>query len=88
MAKSSFLRTGQMATACGDNAIRIFKEEKAEDNVSSMNVSMSACVYDAHLQDVNAVAWRPGDKELLLASCSDDGTVKIWQIQTEDDDNA
>lgn len=31
----------------------------------------------AHSQDVNCVDWNPIE-EGLLASCSDDGSVKIW----------
>ena len=35
-------------------------------------------VPDAHGMDVNCVAWGPGS---LLATCSDDETVKIWEVE-------
>ena len=35
----------------------------------------------AHSADINGVRWEPSGK--LLASCSDDGSVKIWQATAE-----
>ncbi|PSC75373.1 F-box-like WD repeat-containing TBL1X [Micractinium conductrix] len=35
----------------------------------------------AHSADINSLRWEPSGK--LLASCSDDGTVKIWQATAE-----
>lgn len=32
----------------------------------------------AHDQDVNSISWHPHDD--VLASCSDDGTVKLWRL--------
>ena len=34
----------------------------------------------AHSQDVNCVKWNPKDSN-LLASCSDDSTIKLWNVQ-------
>ena len=34
------------------------------------------CPQGAHSADINSLRWEPSGK--LLASCSDDGTVKIW----------
>ena len=36
----------------------------------------------AHANDVNCVQFHPIDG-LLLASCSDDGKVKIWKVQLD-----
>ncbi|MCE2054984.1 Cytosolic iron-sulfur protein assembly protein [Datura stramonium] len=33
----------------------------------------------AYEMDVNSVQWNSGDRK-LLASASDDGTVKIWEL--------
>jgi WD40 repeat protein len=33
----------------------------------------------AHDQDCNCVDWNP-TKPSLLASCSDDGTIKLWKF--------
>merc|ERR1719312_982801 len=34
---------------------------------------------DSHGMDVNCVAWNPRETS-ILASCSDDETVKIWSV--------
>jgi WD40 repeat protein len=70
--------TGLLATASGDNAIRIFKESPPEGCDSQINFSLEAKVI-GHSQDVNAIVWNPSVQG-LLASCSDDGDVKLWQI--------
>lgn len=38
-------------------------------------------VQGAHSADINSLRWEPNGK--LLASCSDDGTVKVWQATAE-----
>ncbi len=35
----------------------------------------------AHSADINSLRWEPSGK--LLASCSDDGTVKVWQATSD-----
>lgn len=70
--------TGLLATACSDNAIRIFKET---DNSSPNEpcFDLMTTEHTAHNEDVNCVAWHP--KELgVLASSSDDSTIKIWLV--------
>ena len=39
-------------------------------------------VEQAHATDVNSVSWNPKQPG-LLASCSDDGTVKVWKLKTD-----
>ena len=72
-------KSGLIATACGDNGIRLFKM-KADDSYE-----LVCCLEDAHSQDVNCVAWNPV-KEGILASTSDDGEIKIWKIIGDADD--
>ncbi|KAG2295699.1 hypothetical protein Bca52824_042368 [Brassica carinata] len=36
-----------------------------------------------HDMDVNSVQWSPCEENRLLASVSDDGMVKIWQLATK-----
>lgn len=71
--------TGLIVTACGDDCIRIFKEMESS-NENEPNFELIYTCEKAHSQDVNAVAWNP-EIPGLLASCSDDGTVKIWQYK-------
>lgn len=73
--------TGALATACGDDAVRVFKEEDTGDPDQPV-FSMAAQVTKAHSQDVNCVTWNPKEAG-LLASCSDDGEIAIWQLQEE-----
>lgn len=72
-------RTGDIVTADGDNYIRIFRENECSDK-NAPTFDLVASVRQAHTQDVNSVSWNPVAD--LLASCSDDGSVKIWRIVT------
>ncbi|KAJ8936064.1 hypothetical protein NQ318_023292 [Aromia moschata] len=71
--------TGLIATACGDDAIRMFKEDEGSDP-NSPSFSLLCAVDRAHNQDVNCVAWNPVVSG-LLASCTDDGEIKIWTLK-------
>lgn len=73
--------TGALATASGDDAVRVFKEDEASDPDQPV-FSLAAQVPKAHGQDVNCVAWNPKEAG-LLASCSDDGEIAIWRFQLE-----
>lgn len=66
-----------IATACGDNAIRIFSGND-EDPSYDLQLTLS----EAHFQDVNCVSWNPSIIG-LLASCSDDGQIKLWVFDSE-----
>ena len=73
--------SGLIATACGDDKIRVFKESSnSSKHEPSFELVGIAC--DGHSQDVNAVAWNPKDMG-LLASCSDDSTIKLWRCINE-----
>lgn len=74
--------TGLIATACGDDTVRIFKEDSTSDP-NAPNFNLIAQIDRAHTQDVNCVAWNPVTKG-LLASCSDDGDIKIWKLKDID----
>lgn len=73
--------TGLIATACGDDIVRVFREcEDSDPNAPSFELVCTKL--NAHSQDVNCVQWNPlGNKELI--SCSDDGEIKIWKLSDE-----
>lgn len=71
--------TGLIATACGDDTIRIFKEDSEHSTKNEPIFNLVARVDRAHSQDVNTVLWDPKHRGQLL-SCSDDGTIKIWKF--------
>ncbi|XP_026512485.1 probable cytosolic iron-sulfur protein assembly protein CIAO1 [Terrapene carolina triunguis] len=71
--------TGALATACGDDAIRIFEEEPLS-SLQQPTFALTAHMPRAHSQDVNCVAWNPKEPG-LLASCSDDGEMAFWKYQ-------
>ncbi|XP_066500618.1 probable cytosolic iron-sulfur protein assembly protein ciao1 [Hoplias malabaricus] len=73
--------TGALATACGDDGVRIFKEDVTADPEQPV-FYLSAHVPKAHSQDVNCVAWHPQEAG-LLATCSDNGEIAIWKYQSE-----
>jgi len=70
-------KTGMIATAAGDNNIKIFKEEEG-GSADAPSFSVLASIPNAHSEDVNSIAWSP--TEAILASGSDDGVVALWQI--------
>ena len=73
--------TGAIATACGDDNIRVFVQEVTSDP-DQPTFTLMETVHKAHTQDVNAVTWNPKQPG-LLASCSDEGDVKLWMFQTD-----
>ncbi len=72
--------TGLIATASGDNGIRIFREEESKQTDAPPSFSLVASNTQAHSQDVNCISFNPKEAG-LLASCSDDGTIKLWRIE-------
>lgn len=74
--------TGLLATAAGDNAVRILEESASvHDPRNAPSFDIIDVQAGAHDEDVNAVIWNP-KKEGLLASVADDGVVKLWQWTT------
>lgn len=71
--------TGALATACGDDTIRVFEEEPHSDP-QQPTFTLTVQLARAHAQDVNCVAWNPKEPG-LLASCSDDGEMAFWKYQ-------
>ncbi|KAK0155918.1 putative cytosolic iron-sulfur protein assembly protein ciao1-A [Merluccius polli] len=75
--------TGALVTACGDDGVRVFKEDVTADP-DQPTFSLAAHVSKAHSQDVNCVVWNPKEAG-LLASCSDNGEIALWRYQEDDE---
>ncbi|XP_058715490.1 probable cytosolic iron-sulfur protein assembly protein CIAO1 [Poecile atricapillus] len=75
--------TGAVATACGDDAVRVFEEVSPVSPESPVTFVLAAHVARAHAQDVNGVAWHPREPG-LLATCGDDGDIAFWSYQRPD----
>ena len=73
-----------IATGASDNRICVFEMSK-KDLLDTQNESVSyntlAQKNMAHQNDINCVEFCPSDPK-VLASCSDDGLVKIWRINS------
>jgi len=65
---------GYIATAGGDDSIRIFREVDDDWICEHTNPN-------SHDMDVNCIRWNPQNPS-LLASCSDDETIKIWTVES------
>ena len=69
-----------IATACGDDAIRIFGlKEGSSLGDAAPQFELKCDLLNAHETDVNCVAWNPADPT-LLASASDDSFVNIYRL--------
>jgi len=80
---------GLLASAGGDGKIIVWQLSKPDSLASdTITIEPIAAVRDAHgVSDVNSVNWcvRAGGKgEGMLASCGDDGGVKVWRVVGED----
>ncbi|KAE8786840.1 protein CIA1 [Hordeum vulgare] len=67
-----------IASGAGDDAICLFAEENSMDEGPSYRLILKK--EKAHDMDVNCVRWCPQDPR-VLASASDDGTVKLWELR-------
>ncbi|XP_077214381.1 protein CIA1-like [Tasmannia lanceolata] len=71
-------REGVIASGAADDAIRLFSESKV-DLVDGPSYRMLLKKEKAHDMDVNSVQWNSNESG-ILASASDDGTIKIWKL--------
>ena len=77
--------SGFLATACADNAIRIFQIEDLDHNIADTSLRKPNCslicqIDQAHKPvEVNCIRWHPEDPT-LLASAGDDGHIKLWRF--------
>lgn len=68
--------TGLIASASGDDSIRIFAEDRSAGDVDQPSFNSVAKI---DTFETNGLSWNPAIPG-LLASCSDDGTVRLWRI--------
>jgi WD40 repeat protein len=70
---------GLLAAGGGDNSVRCYGAGGAEKTWREVGAAAKA-----HADDVNCVAWHPTNPN-MLASCADDGSVKIWNVAVIED---
>ena len=68
--------TGFIASAGGDDAIRIFAENVPNGDSDQPSFNLLAT---ANTVEVNGLSWNPAVSG-LLASCSDNGSVQLWRV--------
>ncbi|KAL3803627.1 hypothetical protein ACHAW5_006389 [Stephanodiscus triporus] len=78
---------GRVASCGGDDRINVYREEVVNVGGTIMSSSsdapkfaLEAVAVDAHDGDVNCVRWHPLDGT-CLASCGDDGAVRLWRYR-------
>ncbi|KAJ6845901.1 protein CIA1 [Iris pallida] len=71
-------REGVIASGAADDAIRLFIHSK-EYSIDGPSYKLLLKKEKAHDMDVNSVQWSIKEPR-LLASASDDGTIKIWGL--------
>jgi len=69
--------TGLIASASGDDCIQVFVEDKASGDEDQPSFIAAA---KADTFEVNGLDWNPCLAG-LLASCSDDGSVRLWNVK-------
>lgn len=69
---------GLIATACGDDCIRIFKENTSANSVDGQNTFDCLATVTAHKGDVNRLSWNPKSPGVLVSG-ADDAGVKLWK---------
>jgi WD40 repeat protein len=76
-----------LIASCGGDDSICFYEEAASDVTVANHSPLPTCNFSltyrqssAHTTDVNAVSWNPHYPG-LIASCSDDGEVKLWTFR-------
>ncbi|KAG0478632.1 hypothetical protein HPP92_013351 [Vanilla planifolia] len=71
-------REGIIASGAADDAICLFHEAK-DYSANGPSYKLILKKEKAHDMDVNSVQWNPKEPS-ILASASDDGTVKLWKL--------
>jgi len=72
--------TNLLATCSGDNTINVFKQDSySGDQLTCMTQVCKA----SHDSDVNTIEFNSVE-ERLVASGSDDGTIKVWMVKEFD----
>ncbi|CDW87183.1 probable cytosolic iron-sulfur protein assembly protein ciao1 [Stylonychia lemnae] len=85
---STVLMTDLIATGGADNKIMVYEincESLASSATGSFEFNIVAQKQMAHQNDVNSVTFHPKNP-LILASCSDDGKIKLWKVVAETQD--
>jgi len=74
-------RGGLIASGASDDCIRLFSEstDDSATPVDGPSYKLILKKEKAHSMDVNSVQWHPSEPQ-LLASASDDGRIKIWEV--------
>ncbi|KAI9122252.1 hypothetical protein K1719_006941 [Acacia pycnantha] len=72
-------REGIVASGAADDCIRLFVENNESLVDGGPLYKLLLKKEKAHNMDINSVQWSPGEKR-LLASASDDGTIKVWEL--------
>ncbi|XP_010436281.1 PREDICTED: protein CIA1 [Camelina sativa] len=75
-------RDGIIASGAGDDTIQLFVDSDS-DSVVEPAYKLLLKKEKAHTTDINSVQWAPDKESRLLASASDDQTVKIWKLVSE-----
>ena len=72
----SWSLTGLVATGAGDNTVCVYREDQGSHE-------WKETARETHKDsDVNCVAWCPNPEySNVLASCGDDGIIKIWRLK-------
>lgn len=71
----------QLVVGSSEGAIRIVDTTPTTPVIQIENANSTKIIL-AHVDSVTSVAWRSGSNE--VASASDDGTIKIWNIKTQE----
>jgi WD40 repeat protein len=71
-------QSNMIATGGGDNSITFCKLANSCDGGGLV---LEDKIENAHNGDVNCVRWNPNDElSHIIASCGDDGTVRLWSL--------
>ncbi|XP_071686705.1 protein CIA1 [Rutidosis leptorrhynchoides] len=73
-------REGIIATGAADDAICLFVESE-DHSYDGPTYKLLLKKEKAHDMDINCVRWSPTENR-ILASASDDGTIKIWKLDS------